>query len=234
MSTPPVPPSHPNDSASGGQYGQQPAQYAQEPQYGQAPQYGQPQYAQPQQFGQQQHAQPQQFGQQQYLVYPSEMPQQRTTASSAAPPLVNVSFWLVIVACLLWVGSIFVSMGSIDDPALRSQMEARLATSGADVDFEAIRGVIVGMVVLIAAFGVLMYALVAFNIRKGRNWARVLGTIFAAFSLLGIFENGPGLPSILAGAAAMVLLYLPAAAPFFRKYHPFASPYAQPGVPYGR
>jgi hypothetical protein len=113
-------------------------------------------------------------------------------------------------------------------------MEARLATSGADVDFEALKGVIVGMVALIAAFGVLMYALVAFNIRKGRNWARVLGTIFAAFSLLGIFENGPGTPSILAGVAAIVLLYLPGSAPFFRKYHPFASPYAQPGHSYGR
>ena len=33
---------------------------------------------------------------------------------------------------------------------------------------------------------------------------------------------GLGTLSILAGVASMVLLYLPAAAPFFRKYQPFA------------
>ena len=224
MSTPPVPPSYPYDPQSGGQYVQQP------PLYGQSPQFGQPQ-----QFGQSpQYGQPQQFGQQQFLVYPSEMPQQPTAASSAAPPLVNTAFWLLIGACVLWVSSVFLSIGSIDDPAMRSQFNARLATSGADVDFEALKGVIVGMVALIAAVGVLMYALVAFNIRKGRNWARVLGTIFAAFSLLGVLEMGLGTLSILAGVAGIVLLYLPASAPFFRKYQPFGSPYAQPGYPYGR
>jgi hypothetical protein len=147
---------------------------------------------------------------------------------------VDISFWLLIGACLLWVFSVFLSVGAIDDPAMRSQFDARLATSGADVDFEAIKGVIVGMVVLIAAVGVLMYALVAFNIRKGRNWARILGTVFAALSLPGLLEMGLGTLSILAGVAAMVLLYLPTSAPYFRKYLPFGSPYGQPGYPYGR
>ena len=245
MSTPPVPPSYPGDSASGGQYGQAP-QYAQPP-YGQGPsqyaqpphgqgpsQYAQPQYGQPQYGQAPQYGQPQQFGQQQYMVYPSELPQRGNSAASAAPPLVNASFWLLVLACLLWAGSVFLSLGSIDDPAMRRQFDARLATSGADMDFEALKGIIVGMVVLMAAIGVLMYALVAFNIRKGRNWARVLGTILAAFSLLGVLQMGLGTPAILAGAAAMVLLYLPAAAPYFRRYHPFASPYGQPGYPYGR
>ncbi|MFF1382116.1 hypothetical protein ACFVWT_00985 [Arthrobacter sp. NPDC058288] len=244
MSTPPVPPSYPGASSSGGQYGQQPlhgqgpSPFAQSPQYGQAPQYAQaPQYGQPAQYQQPQYAQapqPQQFGNQQYTVYPSELPQRGNSGASAAPPLVNVSFWLLILACLLWAGSVFLSLGSIDDPAMRRAFEARLATSGADMDFEALQGIIVGMVVLIAAVGVLVYALVAFNIRKGRNWARILGTILAAFSLLGVLQMGLGTPSILAGVAAMVLLYLPAAAPYFRKYHPFASPYGQPGYPYGR
>ncbi|MCY1228336.1 hypothetical protein D9M72_406450 [compost metagenome] len=257
MSTPPVPPSYPGDSSSGGQYGQQPqygqgpspfaqapSPFAQAPEYAQAPQYGQPaqygppaaQYSQPP-YSQPQYAQaqqPQQFGNQQYTVYPSELPQRGTSEASAAPPLVNISFWLLIVACLLWVGSVLLSLGSIDDPAMRRAFEARLATSRADLDFEALKGIIVGMVVLIAAVGVLLYALVAFNIRKGRNWARILGTILAAFSLLGVLQMGLGTPSILAGVAAMVLLYLPSAAPYFRKYHPFASPYGQPGYPYGR
>lgn len=240
MSIPPVPPSYSSDPQSGGQYGQQP------PQYGQSPQFGQPQYPQPQQFSQpqygqspqysppQQNGQVPQYGQQQQFIYPSEMPQQRTTDSIAPPQLVNVSFWLLIGACLLWVSSVFLSIGSIDDPAMRSQFDARLATRGANMDFEAIKGIAVGMVIVIAAIGVLMYALVAFNIRKGRNWARILGTVLAAFSLLGLLEMGLGTLSILAGVAAMVLLYLPTAAPYFRKYLPFGNPYSQPGYPYGR
>lgn len=247
MSTPPVPPSYPSDPSGGSygqqapQYGQDPSAFAQAPQYAQAPPYSQPapQYGQPPQqfgqaqYGQAQYAQPQQSGKPQYFAYPSELPQQGNSGT-AAPPLVNLSFWLLIVACALWVGSVFLSIGSIDDPAMRSQFDARLATSGADVDFEAVKGVIVGMVVLIAAVGVLLYALVAFNIRKGRNWARVLGTIFAAFSLLGVLQMGLGTPSILAGVAAIVLLYLPGSAPYFRKYQPYAGPYGQPGYPYGR
>jgi hypothetical protein len=250
MSTPPVPPPYPYDPPSGGQYGQQPPQYGpgptpfgQAPQYGQPPQFGQapqlgqtpqfgqaPQYAQPPQYGQ-----AQQFGQTQHLVYPSEMPQPRMSGPTAAPPpLVNIAFWLLIGACVLWVGSVFLSIGSIDNPAMRRQFDARLAASGADVDFEALKGIVVGIVVLIAAVGVLMYALVAFNIRKGRNWARILGTIFAAFSLLGLLEMGLGTASILAGVAAIVLLYLPTSAPYFRKHQPFAGPYQQPGYPYGR
>ena len=237
MSTPPVPPSYPYDPPSGGQYGQhgqQPPQYGQTPQFGQ-PQYAQPQYAHP--YAQPQYAQPQQpgqrqqFGPPQYVVYPSEMPQPRTTPANAAPPLVNTAFWLLIGACLLWVVSVFASVAAIDDPAMRSQFDASLAASGAEVDFEALKGVIVGMVALIAAIGVLMYSLVAFNIRKGRNWARILGTILAAFSLLGVLEMGLGTLSILAGVASMVLLDLPAAAPYFRKYQPFAGPYGQPGYP---
>ncbi|MDR6505005.1 hypothetical protein [Arthrobacter oryzae] len=228
MSIPPVPPSYSTDPQSGGQYGQQP------PQYGHSPQFGQPQPGQVPQFGQpQQYGQVPQYGQPQF-IYPSEMPQQRTTDSSAPPQLVNISFWLLIGACLVWMSSVFLSIGSIDDPAMRSQFDARLATRGANMDFEAIKGIAVGMVVVIAAIGVLMYALVAFNIRKGRNWARILGTVLAAFSLLGVLEMGLGTLSILAGVAAMVLLYLPTAAPYFRKYLPFGNPYSQPGYPYGR
>jgi hypothetical protein len=38
---------------------------------------------------------------------------------------------------------------------------------------------------------------------------------------------------ILLGVAAIVLLYLPANAPYFSKQQPFANPYGNPGNPYG-
>jgi hypothetical protein len=38
----------------------------------------------------------------------------------------------------------------------------------------------------------------------------------------------------LLGIAAIVLLYLPAASPYFQKRPPFANPYGRPGGPFGK
>jgi hypothetical protein len=157
------------------------------------------------------------------MAYPSELPQQG--AAGGAPGLVNISFWLLIGACALWVASVLMSLSVIDDPALRRQFEARLAAGGSKVDFNSLKGIIVAMVFAMTAIGAGLYLLVAFKIRKGRNWARILGTVLAAFSLLGVLQMNLGTPAILAGAAAMVLLYLPAAAPYFRARQAYSSPY---------
>ena len=98
------------------------------------------------------------------------------------------------------------------------------------------KGIIAGTLVVFAIIGAGLYLLVAFFVRKGKNWARILGTVFAALSIFGLF--GPptiGTLGTLLGIAAIVLLYLPAAAPYFRKQQPFANPYGGGfGSPYGR
>jgi hypothetical protein len=59
--------------------------------------------------------------------------------------------------------------------------------------------------------------------------------VFAALSVIGLFQvPNIGTLGTLAGIAAIVLLYLPAAAPYFRKQQPFANPYSSPGNPYGQ
>ena len=259
MSNPPVPPPVPNDPEQGNQqprygenapqygqnapqHGQNPPQYGQNaPQYGQsgAPQYGQntPQYGQnpPQApgFGQQPYGQ-QPYGQSPYAQYPSEQPQ--PTGSNGVPQLVNISFWLLIASAAIFVISMFTGLTQLDDPVFRQTFEQQMEGSGAGVTYEDIKGVIAGTLVVFAILGAGLYLLVAFFIRKGKNWARILGTVFAALSIFGLF--GP--PSIgtigtLLGIAAIVLLYLPAAAPYFRKQQPFANPYGGGlGNPYGR
>ena len=87
--------------------------------------------------------------------------------------------------------------------------------------------------VVFALIGAGLYALVAFNVRKGKNWARILGTVFAALSVFSLFPLGLNTLVGLLGIAAIVMLYLPGAAPYFQKPQPFANPYSQPG-PYGR
>jgi hypothetical protein len=221
------------------QYGQNPPQYGQNaPQYGQnapaAPPYGQtpPQFGQPAPpaYGQQP------YGQSPYAQYPSEKPQ--ATGPGGIPQLVNVSFWLLIAAAVVFVISMLMGISMLDDPATRAAFDDAMRSSGANgaqFNFEEFKSALAGMLVVIAILGAAMYLLVAFFVRKGKNWARVLGTIFAALSVFSLFQV-PNLGTLgtLAGIAAIVLLYLPTTAPYFRKQQPFTNPYATPGNPYGQ
>ena len=262
MSTPPVPPPVPNDDQSGNQpgsqprygenapqygqpYGQNPPQYGQNaPQYGSqppsAPQYGQnaPQYGQntPQApgYGQQPFGQSS-YGQSPYAQYPSEQPQ--PAGANGVPQLVNISVWLLIASAVIFVVSLLTGLTQLDDPMFRQTFEDQMEAGGATgVTYEDIKGIIAGTLVVFAIIGAGLYLLVAFFVRKGKNWARILGTVFAALSIFGLF--GPptiGTLGTLLGIAAIVLLYLPAAAPYFRKQQPFANPYGGGfGNPYGR
>jgi hypothetical protein len=239
MSTPPVPPPVPNDPESGGEtprYGQNAPQYGQnQPQYGQqsgTPQYGQnaPQYGQnpPPQYGQQP------YGQSPYAQYPSEQPQ--PSGSTGVPQMVNISFWLLIASAAIFVISMLTGLTTLDDPMFRDAFETQIEGSGAGVTYEDMKGVIAGTLVVFAIIGLALYLLVAFFVRKGKNWARILGTVFAALSIFGLF-GPPSFATIgtLLGIAAIVLLYLPASAPYFRRQQPFANPYGgNMGNPYGR
>ena len=253
-----TPPTYGQNGPQTPQYGQQaPPAYGQNapqtPQYGQnapqTPQYGQqtppaygqnspqtPQYGQqtPPAYGQNAPQAPQYgqspYGQSPYAQYPSDQPQ----AQGAVPQLVNTSFWLIIAAGALWVISMLVSLGTLDTPAVRDMFEQQMAASGTSVDFESIKGVLIGTIVVFAAISAGLYALVAFNVRKGKNWARIMGTVFAALSVFNIIPLSLATLAALVGIAAIVLLYLPAAAPYFQKRQPFANPYGQPGAPFGK
>jgi hypothetical protein len=226
MSNPPAQPSPPNGSEPDGDsttpsYGQNAPQYGQQtPQYGQqgqnAPQYGQSPY------GQQ--------GQSPYAQYPSGQPQ----APGPVPKLVNISFWLFIAAGALWVISMLVSLGTLDSPAVRDMFEKQMAASGTSVDFESIKGFLVGTIVVFAVISAGLYALVAFNVRRGKNWARILGTVFAALSIFNIVPLSLATLAALVGIAAIVLLYLPTTSPYFQKRQSFANPFGQPGAPFGK
>ncbi|MGM7777229.1 hypothetical protein ACSVHC_14595 [Arthrobacter sp. KNU-44] len=221
------------------QYGQQAPQQGQQPSYGQpsAPQYGQQAPQQPQ-YGQQAPQQPQygqpsvpQYGQGGPVAWPSQQP----AATSGVPQLVNISFWLMIAAGLLTLIGIPFTIATLNSPAGKSMLDQALSaqgTSASGIDTSSFINILITVLVIFSVIFAGLYALVAFNVRKGKNWARILGTVFAAISLLGLTQIGMGTITILLGIAAIVLLYLPASAPYFRKAQPFANPYGQ--APYGR
>ena len=148
------------------------------------------------------------------------------------PKLVNTAFWLIVASGAVWVLSLLMAIGTIDSPAMREMFEQQMSASGADVSFADIRGVLVGSIVVFAVISAGLYALVALNVRKGKNWARILGTVFAALSIFSIFPLSLGTLAVLLGIAGIVMLYLPATSPYFSKQQPFANPYGQPGGQY--
>ncbi|MDN4645150.1 hypothetical protein [Arthrobacter sp. PsM3] len=244
--TPPAAPQY-GQAPSAPQYGQQAPQYGQNapqiPQYGQnAPQPNQPQYNQqaPQpnqpQYNQQapQYGQPgygqqaPQYGQSPYSQYPSDQP----AAKPGMPQLVNTAFWLIVASGAIWVISLLVSIGMVDSPEMRNMFNQQMAGSGADVKFEDLKGVLIGSIVVFAVIGAGLYALVALNVRKGKNWARILGTVFAALSIFSLLPPSLGTLAVVLGIAGIVMLYLPATSPYFAKRQPFANPYGQPGGPF--
>ena len=261
MSTPPVQPPNSNEPEPGAQppaprYGEiapQPGPPAPEygqnaPQYGQnAPQYGQnaPQYGQnpPQApaYGQQPYGQ--QYGQSPYAQYPSEQP--HATGNNGIPPQVDLAFKLIVAAGILSAVSSLVLAFTGGDYFLQL-LDKQLQSQGQQLpagSVEGMQGVMMVGSIIGAIISLGLYALVAFPVRKGKNWARILGTVFAAISVLGLFGGiftfGPvyGILQILVillGVAGIVLLYLPANSPYFQRQQPFANPYGQPGNPYGR
>lgn len=268
MSTPPVQPPTPDEPESGGQppaprYGENAPQFGQPtppaPQYGQnAPQYGQnapqygeqspaaPQYGQntPQvpAYGQQQPYGQQPYGQSPYAQYPSEQPQ--APGTSGIPKQVDLAFKLIVAAGILSAIANLVMAFTGGDSFVQI-LEQQAQSQGQPLpagSADAMQGLMMVTGIIGAILSLGLYALVAFPVRKGKNWARILGTVFAAISVLGLFGGvftfGPviGIMQILVillGAAGIVLLYLPANAPYFQKQQPFANPYGQPGSPYG-
>lgn len=262
------PPSYGQDAPKYGQnppqYGQNPPGYGQQPsapQYGQnPPQYGEgvPSYGQPPapQYGQAQPGQAQ-YGQAPYGQSPYGQPQpgqggwpsQQPAATSGVPQLVNTAFLMIAAAAVLSaIGSLI--FGFTGGDYITAMVQESMRQSPAPQELppgfaETMNGMLALSGVIGAVINLGLYALVAFPVRKGKNWARILGTVFAALSVFGLFnlfDLGAlfgiiQLLSILLGVAAIVLLYLPDSAPYFRKVQPFANPYGQGPYnqgPYGR
>ncbi|MCG2623504.1 hypothetical protein LVY72_16525 [Arthrobacter sp. I2-34] len=242
MSTPENTPNEPGSGQPGGPVpgpGQQPPQYGQPaPQYGQqAPQYGQnlppygqqvpqygqpaPQYGQPApQYGQNlpaygyQKPMPGQYGQPQY-------------GGKLTPPReVLIAFWLIIAAAVVNLVNSFILAGTAhqaisavwNDPAFQDQL--RQAAQGQDISSitpDLVAGMVGTMYIVGALIAAALYLLVAFGVKAGRNWARILGTVFAVLSLVLLAFGVLGVLTFLLGAAAIVLLFLPVSSAFFKE-----------------
>ena len=149
-------------------------------------------------------------------------------AKGPAPREVLIGSWLILAAgALSFINNVITSF---DLPSLLTPEEQQTITDGG-MDGQSVNSFLVSFGIVVAVIGLGFYILIGLMVRRGKNWARILGTVFAAFSLIsivttaGTYFSSPlgflALLSSLLGIAGIVLLYLPASRPYFRSAPPY-------------
>ncbi|MCQ1945780.1 hypothetical protein [Arthrobacter sp. zg-Y1116] len=145
-------------------------------------------------------------------------------AKGPAPREVIIGSWLIIAAGVLSLINNIITSFSLPS-IMTSQEQEAFAETG--LDEEGVSSFLISFGIVVALIGFAIYLLIALFVRRGKNWARILGTVFAAFSLIGIltmlgaYFTSPlsliSLASSLLGIAGIVMLYLRPSTPYFRK-----------------
>ncbi len=165
----------------------------------------------------------------------------KPTPGVAPPPLVNLSRWLWIASAVVGLGRFLVQLA--DREMLIGELRKQQpGLSQDELDAAATGGVVFGL--LLGGLLVLVYALLANRMAGGRNWARVVLTVFggagiflgvtrtfvvvsgaaAAFGLvISTVDVVFGLITMVVDAAALVLMYLPSVSGYFRSQRSVAN-----------
>ncbi|MGI9064673.1 MAG: hypothetical protein ACR2FQ_12825 [Pseudonocardiaceae bacterium] len=158
--------------------------------------------------------------------YPQQPYPGQSPSPGQPPKEVELSFRLWIASIVVSLLGSILTFATIDDIRQQTIDDTLASTPGADPQFienTVNVGLIVGLV-----FGLALLALEVFFIvkmRAGRNWARIVLTVLGALGVIsGLFSLGqPGLTALTSGLSALILIaaivtmYLPGAAPWFRQ-----------------
>ena len=206
----------------------------------QSPPYGQPYNQSP--YGQQPYGQqPQspygyQSAQPSGYAYPESG--QIPGGKGAPPREVMTGFWLILAGGILTLIYMIASSLSISAEDIFGSLSAedRQVFDEAGMTEETVQSFAVTTGIVMSLIVLAVYVLIAFLIRGGKNWARIIGTVFASLSAVGVllslvtglaFSSPMELVSLLAslaGIAGIVMLYRPQAQPYFQK-RPRFGPY---------
>lgn len=224
MSTPPQEPTNPQDPAAGAN-----GTPANQPQYGQTSQPSQPQYGQPA-AGQNAGASYNYPGANEAAApyTPGAYGNGAPAGPVATPKYVNIAFWLYLAAAALFIIGGIVNILAINSPAgrdlIRQSIETSNQTVPAGTSMEEVINIAVGagtgFVIFMMIIVAICYPLWAVFFRKGKGWARIMATIFAAIAIfIGWVLAGAifGTIAIILGIVAVILLYIGDSAPYFRK-----------------
>lgn len=203
-------PANPPFEGESGQAGQAPqqGQPGQAPQYGQAGQYGQaPQYGQPGPYGQApQYGQPGQYPAtgSRYGTQPYGVDGRYGTVPE--PRGFRTLLTLTLVSAALWVLSSLPAMFTMDDMMDVVMRDAASQPGVTAEDMEMVSSFMrtagITSIVISLIIGLGLYALVYFNLRGVKNWARILGIVFAILGALAIFS---GIGFLFSGSTMLIL-----------------------------
>ena len=143
-------------------------------------------------------------------------------AKPVVPQTVQRGVWLILAAALMHVVSSIFGIINAASPATKAKIEeqlqgkSNLPANAADVAQSS--AVVVGTV--IAVITLALYIVIALLIRRGMNWARITGLVFAVLSLSSLV--GMTFPAgifiilqVLLGIAGIILCYMGASSAFF-------------------
>jgi Family of unknown function (DUF6264) len=142
---------------------------------------------------------------------------QANGAGKPTPPRpVLLAFQLILLAAALEVWALAGAIYAVTTPS--GQNEVRQAMSEMGVADQGFLQPVLIVTAVFVALAVGLYVLIAFQIRKGRNWARITGAVLAGLSLLNLLQpTVPTLVQVLLGVIAIALTFAPAATGYFKR-----------------
>lgn len=134
------------------------------------------------------------------------------------PRLIQIAMYLMYVGAALSAVSVVAVFGSRDQ--LRQNAREALRQQKQPVTSERVESLANSTMIFIITLGVIMVALwllMAIMNGKGKNWARIVASVLAVVNIWFNLQGWSivGLALILVGIVAAVLLWLPAARPWF-------------------
>ncbi|MCZ2401772.1 hypothetical protein IV498_00875 [Paenarthrobacter sp. Z7-10] len=140
---------------------------------------------------------------------------QRRTAL-APPRTVEIAFRMIIAAGVIEAVLAVLAAATLFTPAGQSTALQVMRDMGLD-DQSLLEPLLIASL-LLSMLAVVIYVVIAFQIRKGRNWARITGAILAVLSLLALVQpNYITAVQLALGIIAEIILFRAPAKDYFKR-----------------
>src|SRR5450830_705255 len=158
--------------------------------------------------------------------YPSMAPAPWETSAIQGPPPSTVvnAFKLILVQVALSLVNIVVTLLTVD--SIKEQVRTASPTLDQSM-VDTAAGLTIGVAVVVGIIGIGVWILLAFTVRAGKNWARIVTFVFAGLGLLSglasfaqpssVFSHLLLLLAVAIDIALIVLLTRGPSAEFFRR-----------------
>ncbi len=155
--------------------------------------------------------------------YPQQPYPGQSPTPGQPPKEVELSFRLWIASIVVSLLESILTFVTIDDIRQQTIDDTIASTPGVDPQFIENTVNVVGLVFELALLALVVFFSV--KMRAGRNWARIVLTVLGALDVIGgLFLLGQyGLAALTFGLSALIIIapivtmYLPGAAPWFRR-----------------